>query len=338
MIRVTDGGLPRYCFESFLGNALVHGVFTRLGGVSRGAFASLNVGHAVGDDPDDVRANHQAIYKALGVQPGNVVTAQQVHGDRVVIVSLENRLSEPNVPVIPPAPLAQAQARNLGLCSESEIPRPFGPRNDRHFHPLVVPPRGGMSSSSGIGGRTIARTDALVSNVPGVLLLMRFADCVPVFFHAPQQGAVGLAHAGWQGTIKRIAPKTAQAMLSAFGCSPGELYAGLGPAIGPCCFEVGPEVVQAFREACPLPDRVISRPQPDGKAYIDMWRANALQLEEVGVTHVEMADLCTCCHREVFYSHRGERGHTGRFAAAIGLRQVLAPDSPHSQVADLEGK
>jgi len=263
MIRIADGGLPRYCFESFARNELVHGVFTRLGGVSSAPYSTLNTGHSVGDDPASVDANHQAIYRALGVHPTTVVTAQQVHGDRVVIVS------------------------------------------------------------DAAKGQTVAETDALVSDVPGLLLLMRFADCVPILFYAPRQGAVGLAHAGWQGTLKRIAVKTAQAMISAYGCSPGGLRAGLGPAIGPCCFEVGPEVVKAMRQVSPSPNRVISRMLPGGKAHVDLWRANALQLEEIGVTHIEVSDVCTCCHPDLFFSHRGERGRTGRFAAVIGLREAV---------------
>lgn len=268
MIRTADGGVPRYRFESFAGSEVIHGVLTRLGGVSTGAFSTLNVGRAFGDDPNSVDANHQAIYRALGVRPEAVVTAQQVHGDRVVIVS------------------------------------------------------------PGTGGQTVAETDALISNVPGLLLLMRFADCVPVFLYAPRQGAVGLAHAGWQGTLRRIAAKTAQAMISAYGCSPGQLYAGLGPAIGPCCFEVGPEVAHAMSEAAPSPDRVIARRLPSGKAHVDLWQANALQLEEIGVAHIEVCDLCTCCHPDLFFSHRGEKGHTGRFAAAIGLKGDSPSNSP----------
>ena len=263
MIRIVDGGLPRYCFESFAGNELVHGVFTRLGGVSSAPYSTLNTGHSVGDDPASVDANHQAIYRALGVHEASVVTVQQVHDDRVVIVSGSTK------------------------------------------------------------GQTVAGADALISDVPGLLLLMRFADCVPILFYAPRRGAVGLAHAGWQGTLKHIAAKTAQAMISAYGCSPEGLYAGLGPAIGPCCFEVGPEVAQAMRQASPSPASIISRMLPGGKAHVDLWRANALQLEEIGVTHIEVAALCTCCHRDLFFSHRRDKGHTGRFAAVIGLREAI---------------
>ena len=238
---------------------IVHAVFTRRGGVSRGAFASLNVGHTVGDDPSDVEANHEAIYRALQTRAEDVVTAHQVHGDHVAVVSADD------------------------------------------------------------GGRVFPQTDALVSNVPGLFLMLRFADCMPILLCAQRQGAVGLAHAGWKGTFEGIAAKTAQAMASAYGCRTDEIYAGLGPAIGPCCFEVGPEVVSSARTLFAAPDDLLSRQHPDGRAYLDLWLANALQLREIGVTHIETSGLCTCCHRDEFYSHRGEGGRTGRFAALIGL-------------------
>jgi len=273
MIRVQDGDLARYCFQSFQGAPLIQGAFTRLGGVSRGDFASLNVGRTVGDDPNDVEANHQAIYRALGVLAEAVVTVRQVHGERVMIVSPED------------------------------------------------------------GGKSLGEADALISNVPGLLLLLRFADCVPVFLYAPRQGAVGLAHAGWQGTAKGIAAKTAQAMISAYGCQPEEILAGLGPAIGPCCFEVGPEVIEAV-QGMPHVSKVLTRGS-EGQRYLDLWHANALQLEDVGLPHIERSGLCTCCQREEFYSHRGEKGHTGRFAAVIGL---FAPSSSPGRSGEEKGR
>ena len=259
MKAVREGAMLRYCFESFPSQGVIHGVYTRRGGTSGGPYASLNVGSTVGDDPAHVQANQQAIHRALGVSAESVVTARQVHGDRVAVASPQD------------------------------------------------------------GGEVFPETDALITNAPGLTLMLRFADCVPVFFYAPQRHAVGLAHAGWQGTLKGVAAKAAQAMCAAYGCQADELYAGLGPAIGPCCFEVGPEVLEAVRAASWGRDELISRSQADGKAHLDLWRANALQLREVGVQHIEVAGLCTCCHRHEFFSHRGEHGRTGRFAAVIGL-------------------
>jgi polyphenol oxidase len=166
-------------------------------------------------------------------------------------------------------------------------------------------------------GRVIPATDALVSDVPGLLLLGRYADCVPVILWDPMHEVVGLAHAGWRGTIRRIASKTVVAMAQHFGSRPQDLRVAIGPSIGPCCFEVGDEVLQAFREAFPAnASEVIDR----SGHHVDLWRANAVQLEQSGVGEIDVAGLCTSCHVDRFYSHRREHGTTGRFAVAIGLR------------------
>lgn len=175
-----------------------------------------------------------------------------------------------------------------------------------------------MSASD--GGRVFPETDALISNVPGLVLWLRFADCVPVLLYAPKQGAVGLAHAGWQGTLKGVAAETARAMTVTYGCLPEDLRVGIGPAIGPCCFEVGPEVLEAVRARCAVPEALISQPQANGKAHLDLWLANVQQLQALGVREIEVAGLCTACHTDEFYSHRAEHGRTGRFPALIGLR------------------
>ena len=170
-------------------------------------------------------------------------------------------------------------------------------------------------------GRAIPDTDALVTVVPGQGLLLRLADCMPVFFYAPRQGAVGLAHAGWRGTVAGVAAHTARAMMTELGCAASDLRVGLGPAIGPCCFEVGPEVVAAFETA--LADQpealsqIVTGRRDDGHAYVDLGAANAAQLRALGVEQIEAAGLCTACHLADFYSHRAEHGRTGRSAALI---------------------
>ncbi len=259
MNAVREGSLLRYCFESFPVEQVIHGVYTRHGGVSVGPFAGLNVGGTVGDDPAHVEANLWLIRCALGISAETVATAHQVHGNRIAVLS------------------------------------------------------------SGDGGKVFPETDALISNIPGMTLLLRFADCVPILFCAPRQHAVGLAHAGWQGTLKEIAARTAQAMCLTYGCEADDLYVGLGPAIGPCCFEVGPEITAQVRSASWGCEELISQAKANGKAHLDLWQANTLQLRRIGIQHIELAGLCTRCHRDEFYSHRGENGHTGRFAAVIGL-------------------
>ncbi|HHX42612.1 MAG TPA: peptidoglycan editing factor PgeF [Chloroflexi bacterium] len=260
MLRVEQDGLVWYTLASYAGLPVVHGAFTRLGGVSREPFASLNVGGHVGDDPAAVAANHRAIYAALGVDPARVVSARQVHGDRVA------RVGDADV------------------------------------------------------GRTLEATDALITDAPDVLLVLRFADCVPVWLYDPQHHAIGLAHAGWQGTARCIAAKTVCAMGETFGSRPEDIRAGIGPAIGPCCYEVGTDVIEALRAAIVDAEGLLQQRTPH-TAHLDLWRANAVQLSAVGVTHIEVAGLCTACHVDAFYSHRREAGRTGRFAVVAGLEE-----------------
>ncbi|MGI6376994.1 MAG: peptidoglycan editing factor PgeF [Anaerolineae bacterium] len=171
------------------------------------------------------------------------------------------------------------------------------------------------------GGSVVLATDGLVTADPGVVLTMRYADCVPVLLHCAARRVVGMAHAGWRGTVQRVAAQTALTMMQAFGCQPGEIVAGIGPSIGPCCYEVGPQVVEAFAAAFPG-EAVVGAANRQGHAHVDLWQANAAQLRAVGVQAVEVSRYCTRCRRDVFYSHRGDGGRTGRFAAYIGLLPV----------------
>jgi len=96
-------------------------------------------------------------------------------------------------------------------------------------------------------GRLVGELDALITDEPGVPMILRFADCTPIILYDPVRRALGVAHAGWRGTLSRIAQRTAQAMVQAFGSRPADLLAGVGPSIGACCYEVGPEVAEATR-------------------------------------------------------------------------------------------
>jgi len=164
-------------------------------------------------------------------------------------------------------------------------------------------------------GQVCPETDALITACPDVPLMLRFADCVPVLLYDPCHCVVGLAHAGWRGTADGIVGATVQAMADAFGCRPSDIVAGVGPAIGPCCYEVGHDVAASFREA-----PQVLHPAGDGHWYLDLWAANQEQLARAGVREVYMANICTACHTEEWFSHRAERGRTGRWGALIGLR------------------
>lgn len=165
----------------------------------------------------------------------------------------------------------------------------------------------------------LAPADGLVTAQPGVMLSMRFADCVPILLHDPQRRAVGLVHAGWRGTLQNVAAAAVRAMTENLGCAARDITALIGPSIGPCCYEVGTEVIQSFTTA--LPEMASSLLRRDGpRVYLDLWRANRQQLLAAGVGQVYNMELCTACRRDLFFSHRGDGGRTGRFGIVIGYR------------------
>jgi YfiH family protein len=160
--------------------------------------------------------------------------------------------------------------------------------------------------------------DAVVSAAPGLPISVFTADCTPVLLHDPRTGAVGAVHAGWRGTVAHVAVRAVEQMVARFGADPADIVAAIGPAIGPCCFEVGPEVVEAARSA-PWPgwdDAVVERSPRD---HFDLFAANEGQLLAAGLApaHVFNSRLCTSCRADMFYSYRRDAGRTGRLQAAI---------------------
>ena len=259
MRREEKNGLFYYRFHSLAAyGEIVHGVFTRLGGISRSPYHWLNVGKSVGDDQKAVDANHDLICRTLGIHRGDIATAYQVHSANVAVVGPDDR------------------------------------------------------------DRVALQTDALVTNSPGVFLMLRFADCVPIAFYDPVQRAIGLAHAGWKGTLGKAAQKTVEAMMKACGSRPADLIACIGPSIGPCCYQVGGNVVKSVNEVFPQQPQLLHQ-QGDGSRHFDLWEANRLQLAALGVHQIEVSGLCTACHNDEFFSHRADNGRTGRFAVVMGL-------------------
>jgi YfiH family protein len=164
--------------------------------------------------------------------------------------------------------------------------------------------------------------DALLTNVPGVCLVVLTADCVPVVLYDPEKEAVGVVHAGWKGTLQSVTRKTVEAFERHFASSPKNIVAGIGPSIGPCCYRVGSEVItQAVKYFGAQEDWITDEEGRGG--YLDLWKANMVQLIQAGVreANIEPANLCTCHHVEAFFSHRCEGGRTGRFATGICLRE-----------------
>jgi len=162
------------------------------------------------------------------------------------------------------------------------------------------------------------QADAILTDNPAVTLYMRYADCVPLMFHDPKKGVVGIAHAGWMGTVKGMAKATVEKMGSEYGCRPKNIIAAIGPSIGADHYEIGPDVIIKVQDAFGNDaDRLLE--SRDGRAYLDLWMANHIQLQAAGVGQIEVAGVCTACHLDDWFSHRAEKGKTGRFGALIGL-------------------
>ncbi len=167
----------------------------------------------------------------------------------------------------------------------------------------------------------IPDTDAMVTNVPGVCLIVLVADCVPVIFYDPVKHVAAVAHAGWRGTLKEISRLTIQTMRSQYDCLPSDILCGIGPSIGPCCYEVGEEVIQAGASLPFNTKGYLRESETAGKAVFDLWAANRIQLLEAGLKeeHIEISCQCTKCNADTWFSSRAGKGNTGRFAAGICL-------------------
>ena len=162
------------------------------------------------------------------------------------------------------------------------------------------------------------KADILFTDNPAVSLFMRFADCVPLLFHDPVKKVVGIAHAGWMGTVKGVAEVSVKAMQERYGSKPADIVAGIGPSIGIDHYEVGGEVADQFRGKFESDSEKILQTR-DGRIYLDLWTANALQLQNAGVEQIQISGLCTACHLDDWYSHRAEKGRTGRFGVLMAL-------------------
>ncbi|MBI4057724.1 peptidoglycan editing factor PgeF, partial [Candidatus Microgenomates bacterium] len=173
-------------------------------------------------------------------------------------------------------------------------------------------------------GHTILGRDALITKDPRVSLFIKTADCVPILLVDPVKHVIGAVHAGWRGTAQEIARLTIQHMEDHFGTNPKDILAGIGPSIGPCCYEVDTPVIEAFKKFS-YADKIFSparnathnvaggKKQKD-HVHLDLWRANKIQLIETGVKeeHIEIAEFCTRDSPELFFSERREKP-SGRF-------------------------
>jgi YfiH family protein len=168
-------------------------------------------------------------------------------------------------------------------------------------------------------GSWVGPVDALITDEPGCAMTMNFGDCAPILLYDPQQHAVGLGHAGWKGAMVDLPGAMVRAMQREFGSRPESLLAAVGPCIGPCCYEVGEAVISAAHKAFDDPQTLLHARQEFEGPTFDLPEANRRNLQRAGVRQIEMSGLCTACRTDLFFSHRAEKGRTGRFGAIVLL-------------------
>ncbi len=170
-------------------------------------------------------------------------------------------------------------------------------------------------------GKTIA--DAVMTHLPNEPLVILYADCVPVFILDRKTPAIALVHAGWRGTAAKIVTNTIEAMKAEYGTDPQQCLAAIAPSIGKCCFEVDADVAQEFISAFPdWKDLYISASNNSGKYHINLWDINKGLLLKSGLLseNISVAEKCTSCNSDLFYSYRRDKRDTGRMAAIFALK------------------
>ena len=169
--------------------------------------------------------------------------------------------------------------------------------------------------------RDMESVDALITNERGVTLVTYYADCTPLFFVDTKNKAVGLAHAGWRGTVGRIGEKVTKKMTELYGTDPKDVFAAVGPAISVCCYEVDEPCAAQFLALDDLNTEKFVFPKGGGKYMVDLLETNRQILHAAGVPeeNISVSDLCTCCNSDLLWSHRATKGHRGTMSAFMCL-------------------
>jgi hypothetical protein len=181
-----------------------------------------------------------------------------------------------------------------------------------------------ISTDKGRGALTretaIPNTDGMVTNLPGICLVTLAADCVPILFFDPIKKAVGVAHAGWKGTVIKTPEAVVSAMVLEYGSNPKDIVVGIGPSAGPCCYEVGQNVIEEVYANFKNGDEVLKATNNKGKMLFDLWKANRISLIEIGIEplNISTSEICTLCNNHLYFSAR--KGDLGRFGAGIMLK------------------
>jgi YfiH family protein len=170
----------------------------------------------------------------------------------------------------------------------------------------------------------VSNCDALITNIPENVLMLLFADCVPVIIYAPDKHVLSVVHAGWRGTAELIVPKTLEVMQKSFDINVKKVKIVIGAAIGSCCYPVSSEVAEKLRYTIAQQndcDNIFTRNKEDNNLVnVDLKKLNKVQANEFGVNQIDVSSACTSCNNSIFYSYRAENGQTGRHAAIASLK------------------
>lgn len=275
---------------------LIHGIFTRVGGYSSPPYASLNVSGTLkgGDNLTHVIQNRQLVLRSLALQETPCITLWNVHGAEVVAFN-------------------RRDPWRTDWAQLSYYEQPWS-------------------------AEYIRKGDALITQERGIGMAVSAADCTPILLYDPQQHVIGVVHGGWRGTARGIVLAAVDALRERYDSQPADIYAGIGPAIGPCCYEVSEQVRGLFMGKTQF-DAMLTEPRyapivAESAAFssvqlserssvrLDLWTTTRHQLLMAGIQsdHIELAGLCTSCHKDRFFSHRAEQGKTGRFPVVMALR------------------
>lgn len=195
----------------------------------------------------------------------------------------------------------------------------FDPKNlvlTHQTHTDIVVKADESIRGAGLFGPELSDCDGLVTNTPGMGLVVFSADCTPIIAYDPVTGAVGAAHAGWRGTAANIAGKLIKAMTEHFGTDPKDVCAAIGPNIKQCCFQTDWDVPQAMLDAVDKEAEAFIETRGE-KYYVNLTAINALFLQRAGVTRIDCSEDCTCCQSHRFWSHRQVGNHRGSQGAII---------------------
>ena len=164
--------------------------------------------------------------------------------------------------------------------------------------------------------------DALVTNEPNVTLVTHYADCTPIYFADPEKKVIGLAHAGWRGTVEKIGEAVVDVMEEKYGCDPTDIIAVIGPAISSCCYEVDTPVFEKFGSLTELKPAYFTKSLGHGKYIVDLKETNRRMLLEAGLLSINIfiSDVCTKCDSGLLYSHRASGGKRGGLVAMMAIK------------------